>query len=75
MLAYVKHQWALGNRRDAFARLQSLVGELRYARARRFFVVSRNKRDPTLFFLSFSLFETRGSRRRRGSFLFSLARE
>ena len=31
MLAYVKHQWALGNRRDAFARLQSLVGELRYA--------------------------------------------
>ena len=29
MLAYVKHQWALGNRRDAFARLQSLVGELR----------------------------------------------
>jgi hypothetical protein len=73
MLAYVKHQWALGNRRDAFARLQSLVGELRYARARRFFfVVSRNKRDP-FFFLFFSLFETRGSRRRRGSFL--LARE
>ena len=30
MLAYVKHQWALGNKRDAFARLQSLVGELRY---------------------------------------------
>ena len=30
MLAYVKHQWALGNRRDAFSRLQSLVGELRY---------------------------------------------
>ena len=30
MLAYVKHQWSLGNRRDAFARLQSLVGELRY---------------------------------------------
>jgi FKBP12-rapamycin complex-associated protein len=29
MLAYVKHQWALGNKRDAFARLQSLVGELR----------------------------------------------
>ena len=29
MLAYVKHQWALGNRRDAFARLHSLVGELR----------------------------------------------
>jgi FKBP12-rapamycin complex-associated protein len=29
MLAYVKHQWALGNRRDAFSRLQSLVGELR----------------------------------------------
>ena len=28
MLAYVKHQWWLGNRRDAFARLQSLVGEL-----------------------------------------------
>ncbi|ACO68161.1 target of rapamycin kinase [Micromonas commoda] len=28
MLAYVKHQWSLGNRRDAFARLQSLVGEL-----------------------------------------------
>ena len=26
MLAYVKHQWSLGNRRDAFARLQSLVG-------------------------------------------------
>jgi hypothetical protein len=76
MLAYVKHQWALGNRRDAFARLQSLVGELRYARARRFFfVVSRNKRDPTLFFLFFSLFETRGSRRPRGSFLFSLAQE
>ena len=34
MLAYVKHQWALGNRRDAFARLQSLVGELRYGRGR-----------------------------------------
>jgi FKBP12-rapamycin complex-associated protein len=28
MLAYVKHQWSLGNRRDAFTRLQSLVGEL-----------------------------------------------
>ena len=35
MLAYVKHQWALGNRRDAFARLQSLVGELGYGEARR----------------------------------------
>ena len=34
MLAYVKHQWALGNRRDAFARLQSLVGELRYGHGR-----------------------------------------
>ena len=37
MLAYVKHQWALGNRRDAFARLQSLVGELRCVDARRRF--------------------------------------
>ena len=27
MLAYVKHQWALGNRRDAFARLQSPSSE------------------------------------------------
>ena len=34
MLAYVKHQWVLGNRRDAFARLQSLVGELGYVEAR-----------------------------------------
>jgi len=29
MLAYVKHQWALGHRRDAFGRLQSLAAELR----------------------------------------------
>jgi FKBP12-rapamycin complex-associated protein len=40
MLAYVKHQWALGNRRDAFARLQSLVGELRWGRSHLFLSVS-----------------------------------
>ena len=68
MLAYVKHQWALGNRRDAFARLQSLVGELRYARDVSF-VVSRHT-GPLFFFFFFSFFETRFSRGRRGSFPF-----
>ena len=68
MLAYVKHQWSLGNRRDAFARLQSLVGELRYARDVSF-VVSRHT-GPLFFFFFFSFFETRFSRGRRGSFPF-----
>lgn len=48
MLAYVKHQWALGNRRDAFARLQSLVGELRYA-------VTGLRTDLSRVFVFFSL--------------------
>ena len=48
MLAYVKHQWALGNRRDAFARLQSLVGELRYA-------VAGLRTDLSRVFVFFSL--------------------
>ena len=69
MLAYVKHQWALGNRRDAFARLQSLVGELGYGDARMF----RRAKRKRAFSVAAAASRVRSSRPARVSFSVRLA--